>query len=82
MSKGAATQEQVMGLLAFARQGRLAEARARCPVCQLPQDVQDELRDAMRRGIERRWQLAYLKAKGHEITSAELTTHRNGGHDG
>ncbi|MFA6044175.1 MAG: hypothetical protein WC718_04265 [Phycisphaerales bacterium] len=76
------TEEQVMSLVEFARQGRLAEARARCPVCQLPQDVQDELRDSQRRGTERRWQIAWLRAMGHNITNAELTTHRNGGHDG
>lgn len=74
--------ETIMALVDFARQGRLAEARARCPVCRLPDPIKDELRDAVRRGMERRWQTAWLKAQGYEITNAELTTHRNGGHDG
>jgi hypothetical protein len=51
-------------------------------VCQLPDDVQAELRESQRRGTERRWQIAWLKAMGHSVTNAELTTHRNGGHDG
>ena len=78
----AATAEQIMSLVEFARQGRLQEARARCPVCQLPDDVQAVLRESQRRGTERRWQIAWLKALGHSVTNAELTTHRNGGHDG
>lgn len=81
MSKGA-TQERLAGLVEFAREVRLNEARARCPVCQLPEELQEELRDAVRRGIERRFQLMYLQKEGYTITSAELTTHRNGGHDG
>lgn len=75
------TKSEVMGLLAFARQGRLAEAKARCPVCQLPPEVLEELRDNWNRGTERRWQIAWLKRLGHDITNADLTTHRNGGHD-
>lgn len=71
-----------MGLAEYARQGRLAEARARCSVCSLPDDVKEELKEAARRGTERRWQIAWLKARGHDISNTELTTHRNGGHDG
>ncbi len=71
-----------MSLVEFARRGKLDEARARCPVCRLPDEVQAELRDAMRRGTERRFQIAWLKAQGYSVSNAELTTHRNGGHDG
>lgn len=74
--------EEMVGLVEFARTKKLDEARATCPVCKLPASLQDEIRDGARRGIERRYQIEYLRLRGYEIVDQDLTTHRNGRHDG
>jgi len=74
---------QIISLVEFARQQRLDEARAACPVCRLPQGVREELRREAERGMKRKYQLMWLSRFHHaDITDAELTTHRNGRHDG
>lgn len=57
-----------------------AKDRAECPVCQLPADVQEQLRIG-REKYKIREQIDYLDARGFRITTQALLAHRNKRHD-
>lgn len=59
-----------------------AKRRAACKVCQLPDDVREQLRTASDKDIKRRDVLEWLRTEvGSDITDAELTSHKAGHHD-
>ena len=75
-------EEQIMGLVEFARKQRLAAAREACRVCHLSEEVRAQLKTASDRGIRRGVQLEWIRTyTGVDIEDAELTAHRNGRHD-
>lgn len=77
MGKGAPS------LTDFVRDRRLEQKRANCPVCQLPDDVQEQIHRASERKIRRTEVLAWLNATlGHPIKDVDLTAHYNARHQG
>ena len=59
-----------------------AKRRADCPVCQLPDDVREQLRGAKKRKIPRADQVEWLNVEvGSSVTSANLDAHYSGRHD-
>lgn len=59
-----------------------AKRREACRVCQLPDDVRDQLATASDKGIKRGVVLEWLRESvGIKITDSELTVHKNGRHD-
>jgi len=72
----------VRALLDHAREKRLDQKRAICPVCNLEQGIRDQLAAASQHGITRKEQVLWLKeAVGVEITIPELNAHFSGRHD-
>lgn len=76
------TEAKVMALVDHAREKRMEQKRALCPVCKLSAEVRRQLAEAGDRGITRKEQVAWLKeAVGADITISQLTTHFSGRHD-
>jgi len=70
-----------VSLVDFARTKRRADLRASCPVCQLPDAVREDMRQARPQKIPRATVLAWLKEMGHDVASTALDTHNQGKHD-
>ena len=59
-----------------------ANKQKSCVVCDIPEELRAQIRDASAKRIRRSTVLAWLKEEhGVEITAAELTSHTNGRHD-
>ena len=55
--------------------------RADCVVCQLPEEVLEQLQDAKKKKITRLEQLAWLNEElGYEVTYDHMETHYKGQH--
>lgn len=66
----------------FARDKRVSERMANCPVCKLPKEVREELARCRTLKIPGAWILEWLEGEhGVTVTPAELSAHRTGYHD-
>jgi len=75
-------ESDIMALVDHAREQRLDQKRAICPVCKLSAEVRAQLAEAGGRGITRKEQSAWLKeVVGKAITIPELNAHFAGRHD-
>ncbi len=58
------------------------QKRKDCPVCKLPDEVLEQLREASSRKIHRRLQLLWLNEElGISISNSQLDTHYSGRHN-
>lgn len=65
-------------LLTFVQDKR----REKCPVCALPEEVRQQIREARDKKVDRRTIREWLKSEyGREIPETNYTTHSNGHHD-
>ena len=72
------SQKETLSLADFMR----AKRRAECPVCQLPEEVTEQLAEAGRKKISRRDQIEWLNNElGIDISSADLDKHYSGRHN-
>ena len=77
MAKKSVNRE-VVTLVDFQREKR----KESCPVCQLPDDVREQIRTASSKKIKRSMVIEWLReAVGVTLTDRELTAHANARHD-
>jgi hypothetical protein len=76
------TEETLMSLVDFAREERMKQKRALCPVCQLSAAVRAQLANAGELGFTRKEQARWLEdVVKVRITSPQLNAHFAGRHD-
>jgi len=67
-----------LSLVEYARKKRSAD----CPVCQLPEDIRQQMRMASEKKIKRTVVLEWLhETQGLAVTDGDLTVHYSGKHD-
>jgi hypothetical protein len=83
--KQAPASEDARSLVEFERASRIAEMKANCVVCALPEEVREQLRQSRKLGgnyVPRPIILKWLNEElGYKITEQDLQTHAAGRHD-
>ncbi len=70
-----------ISLLGFAHARKVAERKASCAICKLPETVRAEIRAARQKKLERQTINDWLKAQGFSVDDLDWQTHNAGLHE-
>lgn len=72
---------KALSLAEFAHNRKVAERKATCAICKLPEAIRAEVRTARQRKLERAVINDWLKAQGYKVDDLDWQTHSAGLHE-